>query len=129
MSCRQLDSGLRGLAVHIADVSWFVPESSAMDAEAQERGNSAYFPGHVIPMLPEVLSNGVCSLQEAVPRLCKSAFITYDEDANPVGTKFANTIIKSRKRLRYREAQAILDNAQEIPHPQGNRRISDYELA
>ena len=60
-------------------------------------------------MLPEILSNGVCSLQEGVPRLCKSAFITYDEDAKPVSAKFANTIIRSAKRLRYREAQAIID--------------------
>src|SRR5437016_7346122 len=126
MSCRQLDSGLRGLAVHIADVSWFVPESSAMDAEAQERGNSAYFPGHVIPMLPEVLSNGVCSLQEGVPRLCKSAFIVYDDDAQPIGTKFANTIIKSRRRLRYTEAQALIDGHEQIPHPDGPRPIGSY---
>src|ERR1019366_5636111 len=82
---------------------------------------------YVIPMLPEVLSNGVCSLQEAVPRLCKSAFITYDDAAQPVGTKFANTIINSRKRLRYREAQAILDHAEVIPHPQGDRKLGDYE--
>jgi ribonuclease R len=127
ISLRQLENGYWELGVHIADVSFFVPAGTPLDGEARERGNSCYFPGYVIPMLPEVLSNGVCSLQEGVPRLCKSAFITYDDDANPVGTKFANTIIKSRKRLRYREAQAILDNAQEVPHPQGNRRISDYE--
>jgi ribonuclease R len=127
ISLRRLDNGCWELGVHIADVSYFVPEGTPLDAEARERGNSCYFPGYVIPMLPEVLSNGVCSLQEAVPRLCKSAFITYDENAKPIGTKFANTIIKSRKRLRYREAQAILDAAETIPHPQGNRTISDYE--
>jgi ribonuclease R len=127
ISLRQLDNGYWELGVHIADVSYFVPEGSALDLEAAERGNSCYFPGHVIPMLPEILSNGVCSLQEAVPRLCKSAFITYDEDAKPVGTKFANTIINSRKRLRYKEAQAILDRAKMIPHPQGDRTIKDYE--
>jgi ribonuclease R len=127
ISLRQLANGYWELGVHIADVSYFVPEGTALDLEAAERGNSCYFPGHVIPMLPEILSNGVCSLQEAVPRLCKSAFITYDDDANPVGTKFANTIINSRKRLRYKEAQAILDRAQIIPHPQGDRTIKDYE--
>ena len=76
--------------------------SSDLDIEAEARGNSCYFPGYVIPMLPEILSNGVCSLQEGVPRLCKSVFIRYDEDAKPIGTKFANTVIKSRKRLRYK---------------------------
>jgi ribonuclease R len=127
ISLRQLDNGNWDLGVHIADVSYFVKEGTPLDLEAAERGNSCYFPGHVIPMLPEILSNGVCSLQEGVPRLCKSAFITYDEDANPIGTKFANTVIHSRKRLRYREAQAILDGAQIIPHPQGDRTIKDYE--
>ena len=126
ISLRQLDNGHWELGVHIADVSWFVPQGTPLDLEAAERGNSCYFPGHVIPMLPEILSNGVCSLQEGVPRLCKSTFITYDEDANPVGTKFVNTVIKSAKRLRYREAQAIIDNAQEVPHPDGPRRIGDY---
>src|SRR5688500_15122915 len=91
ISLRLLDNGNWELGVHIADVSYFVPEGTPLDEEARERGNSAYFPGHVIPMLPEVLSNGVCSLQEGVPRLCKSAFIQYDEKAQPVGTKFANT--------------------------------------
>ena len=126
ISLRRLENGYWELGVHIADVSFFVPEGSPLDIEAEMRGNSCYFPGHVIPMLPEILSNGVCSLQEAVPRLCKSAFITYDDDARPVAHKFANTIIQSAKRLRYREAQALLDRAQEIPHPDGPRRRSDY---
>src|SRR5436305_6825489 len=99
MSLRELDNGHWQLGVHIADVSYFVPEGSPLDEEAKKRGNSCYFPGFVIPMLPEVLSNGVCSLQEGVPRLCKSAFITYDESAKPISAKFANTVIKSRKRL------------------------------
>src|SRR4051794_9355584 len=126
ISLRQLDNGHWELGVHIADVAHFVPAESPLDVEAAERGNSCYFPGHVIPMLPEILSNGVCSLQEAVPRLCKSAFITYDENAQPVGTKFANTIINSRKRLRYREAQALLDRSEAIPHPDGPKRRTDY---
>ena len=77
-------------------------------------------------MLPEILSNGVCSLQEAVPRFCKSAFITLDADGRPVSTRFANTVIRSAKRLRYREAQAIIDGAETIPHPEGPRKLSDY---
>jgi ribonuclease R len=78
-------------------------------------------------MLPETLSNGVCSLQEGVGRLCKSVFITFDDDGRPVGTRFANTVIKSSARLRYREAQAIIDGAQQIPHPDGPRRLADYD--
>ena len=127
ISLRKLDNGHWELGVHIADVSHFVKPGTALDEEAKARGNSAYFPGYVIPMLPEVLSNGVCSLQEGVPRLCKSAFITYDENAEPVQTKFANTIIKSRKRLRYTEAQALIDGKNIIPHTDGPKRRKDYD--
>jgi ribonuclease R len=129
ISLKQLDSGDWELGVHIADVSWFVEDDTAMDQEARDRGNSVYFPGFVIPMLPEILSNGVCSLQDGVPRLCKSAFITYDEQAKPIATRFANTVIKSAKRLRYREAQAILDGAAAIPHPTGAKSLADYPAA
>jgi ribonuclease R len=127
ISLRTLDTGNVQVGVHIADVSFFCPADSPLDLEARERGNSTYFPGHVVPMLPEILSNGVCSLQEGVPRLCKSVFIEYDRDAKPVGTKFANTVIKSSKRLRYREAQAIIDGADSIPHPDGDKTIRDYD--
>ena len=123
ISLRRNDEGLWELGVHIADVSFFVPEESALDVEAKTRGNSTYFPGHVIPMLPEVLSNGVCSLQEGVPRFCKSAFIVYDENAKPIRSKYANTIIKSRKRLRYEEAQAIIDQADWCHIQMGPRRL------
>ncbi len=115
------------LGVHIADVSFFVISGTPLDAEAHHRGNSVYFPGHVVPMLPEVLSNGVCSLQEGVPRLVKSAFITLDaRDGKPKRTRFANSIIKSRKRLRYREAQDLIDGKEVIRHPEGDRKPTDY---
>ncbi len=127
ISLRQLASGDWELGVHIADVSHFVPAGSPLDEEAVKRGNSCYFPGTVIPMLPEMLSNGVCSLQADVPRLCKSAFIVLDRFARPTTAKFANTVIKSRQRLRYKEAQAILDGASVIPHPSGDRKIADYD--
>jgi ribonuclease R len=126
ISLRRLPGGTWELGVHIADVSFFVPRESPLDVEAAARGNSAYFPGHVIPMLPEILSNGVCSLQEGVPRLCKTAFIVYDDDARPVSARFENTIIKSAKRLRYTEAQAIIDRSPQIPHPDGPRGIGAY---
>ncbi len=126
ISLNRLDDGQWELGVHIADVARFVPVGSPLDGEAELRGNSAYFPGFVIPMLPEILSNGICSLQEGVPRLCKSAWITLDADAEVIGTRFANTVIKSAKRLRYREAQALIDGAARIPHPDGEKNRHDY---
>lgn len=98
------------LGVHIADVANFVTPGTALDDEAKDRGNSVYLPRLVIPMLPEILSNGICSLQEGVERFCKSAFIEYDEDGNVVAQGFAATLIKSAKRMTYLEAQAIIDN-------------------
>jgi ribonuclease R len=97
------------LGVHIADVSHFVTEGGALDVEAHRRGTSAYFPRRVLPMLPEVLSNGVCSLQEGQRRFCKSVFITYDASAQVVSARAAETVIRSAKRLTYREAQSICD--------------------
>lgn len=97
------------LGVHIADVAHFIPPASALDVEARERGNSVYLPRLVIPMLPEVLSNGICSLSEGVPRFCKSAFMSYSRDGAILEEKVAATIIKSAKRLTYREAQALID--------------------
>ena len=95
--------------IHIADVSHFVPEGGELDASARSRATSVYFPRKVLPMLPEVLSNGVCSLQEGVKRFCKSAFITYDQDAQVVNTRVAETVICSTKRLTYTQAQDICD--------------------
>jgi ribonuclease R len=129
ISLNRLENGYWELGVHIADVSFFIEPESPLDVEAKARGNSCYFPGHVIPMLPEILSNGVCSLQQGVPRLCKSAFITLDDNAQPISTRFANTVIRSASRLRYREAQAIIDNAESVPHPDGPRTISSYDPA
>lgn len=101
------------LSIHIADVAHFIPRNSPLDIEARDRANSVYLPRHVIPMLPEVLSNGICSLQEGVPRYCKSAIITYDRDGNVKGEGVAQVLIKSTKRLTYLEAQALIDGDQE----------------
>jgi ribonuclease R len=97
------------LGVHIADVAHFIPPGSPLDVEARDRGNSCYLPRLVIPMLPEVLSNGICSLSEGVPRFCKSAFMHYDEAGNLISEKVGATLIKSAKRLTYLEAQALID--------------------
>ena len=105
----EADNALYELGVHIADVSSFVAVNSTLDQEAFARGNSTYLPRTVIPMLPELLSNGICSLQEGVNRYSKSAFIRYDAQGNVVGQRFSNTVIRSTKRFTYLEAQALID--------------------
>jgi ribonuclease R len=109
ISIKRLDDGGWELGVHIADVAHFIPPGSDLDTEARDRANSCYLPRHVIPMLPEVLSNGICSLQEAVPRFCKSAFIRYDDRGEVKAEGVAQTLIHSSKRLTYLEAQALID--------------------
>ena len=108
ISIEKDDKGNWVLGVHIADVSHFVKVDSALDVEAKERGNSIYLPGRVIPMLPEVLSNGVCSLQPGQKRFVKSAYLTYDEQGNILSRRFANSVIKSTERLTYEQANRIL---------------------
>jgi len=108
ISIRPMTQGGFELGVHIADVSTLVKPGNPLDDEASLRGNSIYFPRHVIPMLPEVLSNGLCSLQENEPRLAKSVFIQYDAKGNRKQARFANTVIYSNKRLTYGQAADIL---------------------
>ncbi len=96
------------LGVHIADVSHFVQQDSPLDTEAKDRGNSAYLPGKTIPMLPEILSNGICSLQPEQKRFVKSAYLTYDQKGNVVSRSFANSIMCSTQRLSYQQANKIL---------------------
>jgi len=103
------DGGVYELGVHIADVAYFVSEGGVLDAEACRRGNSTYLPRRVVPMLPELLSNGVCSLQEGVNRFARSAFIRYDEDGKRIRFRVTRSVIRSRKRLTYLEAQALID--------------------
>ena len=103
------DEGVWELGVHIADVASFVKPESALDIGALERGNSVYLPQHVVPMLPELLSNGVCSLQEGVRRWAKSVFIQFNRHGKPIGHRLSNTVICSTKRLTYLEAQALID--------------------
>ncbi len=98
------------LGVHIADVAHFVTPGSALDEEAYARGNSTYLPRVVVPMLPEVLSNGVCSLQEGVNRYAKSCFIKYDANGKVLQERFARTVIRSDKRMTYLEAQALIED-------------------
>ncbi len=96
------------LGVHIADVSHFIPMDSPLDEEARQRGNSVYLPRKTLPMLPEILSNGICSLQPNQKRFAKSAYITYDDKGKILGARFANSIICSSQRLTYLQADAVL---------------------
>lgn len=109
ISLEPLDNGWSRLGVHIADVSHFVVPGTPLDDEAFSRGTSVYFPRHVVPMLPQVLSNGVCSLQEGVKRFAKSVYIDYDENGAVKNVRLAESVICSDKRLTYEEAQAIID--------------------
>ena len=107
---KQLPGAAWELGVHIADVAHYVEPGSALDEEAYARGNSTYLPRKVIPMLPELLSNGVCSLMEGVNRFAKSCFLTFDAKGNVLDQRFAKTVIRSAKRLTYLEAQALIDD-------------------
>ncbi|PYL55416.1 MAG: hypothetical protein DMF29_02480, partial [Verrucomicrobia bacterium] len=115
------------LGVHIADVSAYVTPDSALDREARRRGNSVYLPDRVIPMLPERLSNGVCSLNPDVDRLTHSVFIEFDKSGRAKNAHFARSVIRSAKRLTYKQAYAIL---QSKPNGELSRRLHDaWELA
>jgi ribonuclease R len=96
------------LGVHIADVAAYVEPDSPLDREARRRGNSVYLPDRVIPMLPERLSNGVCSLNPGVDRLTHSVFIQFDKHGTAKSTRFAHSVIRSAHRLTYKQAYAIL---------------------
>src|SRR5438093_5559693 len=100
-------SGWR-LGVHIADVAAYVEPGSALDREARRRGNSVYLPDRVIPMLPERLSNGVCSLNPGVDRLTHSVFINFDKNGVVKSARFTHSVIRSAHRFTYKQAYAIL---------------------
>jgi ribonuclease R len=115
------------LGVHIADVSAYVTPDSALDREARRRGNSVYLPDRVIPMLPERLSNGVCSLNPDVDRLTHSVFVEFDKTGRAKNARFAKSVIRSAKRLTYKEAYAIL---QAKPNGELSRHLhTAWELA
>ncbi len=107
--CEPTGQGWR-LLVAIADVSHYVTPGSALDDEARERGNSVYFPGRVVPMLPEVLSNGLCSLNPRVDRLCLVCAMDVSRAGEVLRSGFFEGVMRSRARLTYGEvAQALVD--------------------
>lgn len=110
ISLRRDRRGHWQLGVHIADVAHFVTPGGPLDRSAQERGTSAYLPRHVIPMLPEVISNGLASLQEGQVRYTKSVFIEFDAEGRPRGAELANTAIRVSQRFAYEEVMPLVNN-------------------
>ena len=102
-------SGQWKLRVHIADVSHYVKPGTALDAEARRRGNSTYLVDRVIPMLPEALSNELCSLRPQVDRLTRCAEFLLSSDGEVLNTRFYAAVIHSQRRFSYREVLAILE--------------------
>ncbi len=115
-------SGYR-IGVHIADVSHYVEEGSTLDDEARSRGTSVYFPGRVLPMLPERLSNGLCSLNPRVDRLVLSAMLELDAKGRVTGSEFTKGVIRSAHRMTYTEIARILEGPQ---NPDDARRYGPF---
>lgn len=110
LSFMTLSNGNVEVGVHIADVSHYVKQSTPLDKEAFERGTSVYLVDRVIPMLPERLSNGLCSLRPEEDKLCFSAVFELDHDANVITEWYGKTIIHSNTRFSYEDAQEVLEN-------------------
>lgn len=120
ISLKELENGNYEIGVHIADVSHYVKMGSKLDKEAAKRGTSIYLVDRVIPMLPEALSNNVCSLVPKQDRLTFSAIIELTPKGIVKGTRFARSVIHSKRRYSYEEVQKILDT--------GNGDFSDILL-
>jgi ribonuclease R len=109
LSVRTLDDGTTEVGVHIADVSYFVRPGTSIDDEARKRATSVYLVDRTIPMLPEILSNNLCSLNPNEDRLAVSAVFILDKQAGIINRWFGETVIHSDKRFTYENAQEVLD--------------------
>ncbi|MGQ0812971.1 MAG: ribonuclease R [Gemmatimonadota bacterium] len=109
LSIKTIGANEYEVGVHIADVSFYVTEGSALDAEALRRGTSVYMVDRTIPMLPDALSSDLCSLREHVDRLAMSVIARLDAEGNVVAHKLVRTVIRSRHKLAYEQAQAVID--------------------
>ncbi len=119
VSLEILPNGNYRLGVHIADVSFYVQESSALDREALKRGTSVYLVDRVIPMLPEKLSNDICSLKPQVTRLTYSVIMEIDPGGERVDYQIKESVIKSRAKLNYDEVQKFFDTGDARENLQG----------
>ena len=114
ISVERIENNGYRLGVHIADVSHYVKEGSAIDDEAFVRGTSVYFSDLVIPMLPEQLSNGICSLREGVERLTLSVIIDLDKDCNILNSRISEGVILSKHRMTYTKIQKMLEGDKQL---------------
>jgi ribonuclease R len=121
ISLNRLDNGNFLLGVHIADVSFYVRDGAPLDSEARLRGTSVYFPERAIPMLPERLSSGICSLNPKVDRLAMSALMEVDRRGRVVNYKLRETVIRSDERMTYTDVNKLLTHAD----PQMARRYAE----
>lgn len=112
LSLKELGSGIWEVGIHIADVTHYVRPKTVLDHEAYERGTSVYLVDRVVPMLPERLSNNVCSLRPDEEKLCFSAVFELDETAGVKKEWFGRTIIRSDRRYAYEEAQKVIDTGE-----------------
>lgn len=112
LSFEKLENGLYRIGIHIADVTHYVRPNTALDAEAFNRGTSVYLVDRTIPMLPEALSNNLCSLRPHEDKLCYSAVFDLDDQAKVHKEWFGHTVINSDRRFNYEEAQSIIETGE-----------------
>ena len=105
------------VTVAIADVSWYVRPGSRLDAEAKLRGNSVYFPDRVIPMLPERISNDLCSLRDGVDRPALAVRMIFDRDGHKRSQRFHRIMMRSHAKIAYQDAQGAIDGAPDLVAP------------
>jgi ribonuclease R len=114
LSVRSVDEGVWEVGIHIADVSHYVERGDVIDLEARQRGTSIYLVDRTVPMLPHALSSDACSLRPDTDRYAVSVFCTLDTEGRLRDTRFERTVIRSRHRLAYEDAQEVLDGADSI---------------
>lgn len=122
-----LENGNYRLGVHIADVSHYVEEGAPLDDEAFVRGTSVYFPDRAVPMLPERLSNGICSLNPGVDRLVQSVFVDVTPSGEVVGSRFADGVMRSAARMTYTKVRQILVDHDEAVRREYESLVPDFE--
>ena len=128
VSLYQDDAGLYHLGVHIADVTNYVQENSALDWEALERGTSVYLVDRVIPMLPHKLSNGICSLNQGVDRLALSCLMTINGKGEVADYQIAETVIRVDRRMSYTSVKKILEDRDEAEIQEHEALVPMFEL-